>query len=156
MSCSYYKYSHGYYCVAAQKNIDSDIYRRFCSTYSYGNCPIYKDANKSSTGCYLTTACVESRGLPDDCHELTAMRALRDKYIRTLPEGESVIAEYYEFAPAIVEKINQGTEPEPVYERIYTEMILPCVQLYDAGDYHKAYVLYREYAGKLKSEYLGT
>ncbi|MBQ6796749.1 MAG: hypothetical protein IJP10_01930 [Clostridia bacterium] len=156
MRCPYYKYHHGVYCTITQRNTNNDVYNRYCSTYSYDKCPIYKDNNKSSGGCYLTSACVDARSLPDDCHELTSMRALRDKYIRTLPEGDAVISDYYRYAPEIVEKINQSSDSKTILEKIYTDMILPCVKLFDAQKYHEAYILYKKYAESLKAEYLGV
>lgn len=153
--CPFYKYYHGYYCMVTQKTVTHDVYRKYCDSFStHKECPIYKDKNRSSGGCYLTSACVESHGLPDDCHELMTMRALRDKYIRTMPEGDAVILDYYEYAPKIVDKINQCASPKAVFEKIYSEMILPCVQLFDAEKHHEAYVLYKEYAEKLKKDYL--
>src|SRR6185295_8850185 len=36
--------------------------------------------------CFITTACAQAQGLPDDCEELTVLRGLRDDYIRQLPD----------------------------------------------------------------------
>lgn len=44
-------------------------------------------------------------GLPDDCHELTALRAFRDGYMSAIPGGADDIKEYYRCAPAIVAAI---------------------------------------------------
>ena len=157
MSCPFYKYYHGYYCMVTQKTVTYDVYHKYCDSFStHKECPIYKDNNKSSGGCYLTSACVDARSLPDDCHELTSMRALRDKYIRTLPEGDAVISDYYRYAPEIVQKINQSSDSKTILEKIYTDMILPCVKLFDAQKYHEAYILYKKYAESLKAEYLGV
>lgn len=35
-------------------------------------------SNNNSSGCYLTSACVNAKGLPDDCEELTVLRNFRD------------------------------------------------------------------------------
>lgn len=66
-----------------------------------------KDRPRSSgkEGCFLTTACCVYRGLPDDCHELECLRSFRDNVLATSTEGRALIAEYYQFAPLIVERL---------------------------------------------------
>jgi len=42
--CPFYKYYHGYYCQVDNKNVYTDVYRKFCDSYSsYKECPIYKN-----------------------------------------------------------------------------------------------------------------
>ena len=43
-------------------------------------------------GCYLTTACVAARGLPDTCIELQTLRAFRDGVLARQPGGREEIA----------------------------------------------------------------
>ena len=75
--CIFYYYDNGYSCALKREkegnsSIDSDIVHRYCWGYHYEECPRYKNRNSSSsTGCFLTSACVEAKGLPDDCRELT-------------------------------------------------------------------------------------
>ena len=47
----------------------------------------------------FTTACVKSKGLSDDCIELSTLRKFRDEYILNLENGEKDIKEYYDTAP---------------------------------------------------------
>lgn len=42
MSCPYYKYDHGYACAKCGKNVNEDIYWKYCRNYDYGDCPWYK------------------------------------------------------------------------------------------------------------------
>jgi hypothetical protein len=58
--------------------------------------------------CYLTTAVVDLRGEADDGPTLRRLRGFRDGYLRSLPEGEALIAAYYRDAPRIVAAIPQG------------------------------------------------
>lgn len=64
------------------------------------------DPMKEPSGCFLTSACVEYLGLPDDCKELTTLRTIRDKVLKATGEGRGLVDEYYRIAPALVEKIN--------------------------------------------------
>jgi len=59
----------------------------------------------ASNGCFITSACVEFAGLPDDCYELTVLRSFRDNYIAHLPNGQMLISDYYERAPRILKHI---------------------------------------------------
>ena len=108
--CQYYHYDsspwgYGYTCLLKQsqdkdRTIDSDWVHKYCWNYNYNDCPFYQAKHGgSSSSCYLTSACTEARGLPDDCAELTALRAFRDSYVRSQPEGESDIQHYYAVAP---------------------------------------------------------
>ena len=120
----------------------------------YRDCPIYKhEGNSSSSGCFLTSACVEVKGLPDDCHELTTLRTFRDNCMRSTPEGAAEICEYYHVAPGIVGKIRQLPNAVEVFNRIYDELVIPCVKLIEAGNNQEAHEAYRNYVQKLRSEY---
>jgi hypothetical protein len=55
---------------------------------------------QGGVSCYLTTACCEFMGLPDDCEELEVLRAFRDKFV-----PKEVVNEYYKVAPEIVNRI---------------------------------------------------
>ena len=90
---------------------------------------IFGDMDGSDDSCYITTACIRARRLPDDCEELTLLRQFRDSYMRTQPEGEKDIREYYRSAPALVERINAREDAAQIWSVIYEEMILPCVEL---------------------------
>ena len=76
MSCPFYWYNHHYACRKSGKDVNEDTYDKYCRNYDYDDCPIYK--GNDSGGCFLTSACTEARGLPDDCHELTVLRSFRD------------------------------------------------------------------------------
>ena len=84
MSCPFYWYNHHYACRKTGQDVNEDTYYKYCRNYDYDDCPIYK--GNDSGGCFLTSACTEARGLPDDCHELTVLRAFRDGYLRSQPE----------------------------------------------------------------------
>jgi hypothetical protein len=105
-------------------------------------------------GCFLTSACVEAKGLPDDCHELTVLRSFRDGYISSLPAGSDDIKEYYLCAPTIVTKIRKRPNAVAIFEQIYNELVLPCVELIEAGRKLEAYQKYKVYFKALNEEYV--
>src|SRR5574337_498993 len=52
--------------------------------------------------CFITTACCDAAGLPDDCDILTAMRAFRDDVMMCDPQMRELVELYYEKAPEVV------------------------------------------------------
>ena len=95
----------------------------------------------SSGGCFLTTACCEYKGLPDDCYELETMRRFRDGWLAKQPYGETLIHDYYAEAPGIVAKIHQSPEQDEILEKMY-EKIQAIVALVDAGKNDEAVIYY--------------
>jgi hypothetical protein len=98
-------------------------------------------SSSSSGGCYLTTACVEARGLADDCHELATLRRFRDEYVRSRPEGEALVAEYYDQAPPLVATISARADGKQIFEGIYAE-IAQAVQHIERNELEAALELY--------------
>lgn len=156
--CSYYYYDSGYCCALKREkegssSIDSDIVKKYCWGYHYEECPRYKDRN-SSSGCFLTSACTEARGLPDDCEELTLLRSFRDGYMKSLPQGQAEICEYYHIAPTIVARIHTLSNATEIFDKIYTELVLPCVDLIRSGNNEAAYIHYHNYVKFLQGQYI--
>lgn len=158
MSCPYYKFESGgwfggdYYCNVVKKAVNSDTYYKFCRNYDYSNCPNYKST--SSGGCYLTSACTAARGLPDDCQELTTLRRFRDTWLKHQPDGITLIAHYYEVAPKIVEAIDKLENRLEIYDKMYLELVIPCVDLISTEQYDEALALYRDTTLELENRYL--
>lgn len=144
MSCAYYTFQDGdYHCVKQGKDVSSDIYWKFCRNYDYSDCPIYK-SESSSSGCFLTSACTAARGLPDDCRELQTLRRFRDKWLKHQPDGVTLIAHYYEVAPRIVDVIDTLENRLDVYDDLYRNLVIPCVEMIDAEHYVAALNLYQD------------
>lgn len=103
-------------------------------------------SNSSASGgiggmsCYLTTACCEYMGLPDDCEELTILRVFRD----SLPE--SLVKEYYRIAPAIVSKIKNNV----AYLQYIYGVVQSCVKDIKSCNRISALNRYVEMVNKLK------
>ena len=115
------------YCLKKGDYIDSTTSKEYCR-YDGKGCPI-KEGSSSSGGCYLTTACVEHKGLQDDCLELSTLREFRDNYLRNLPDGDKEIEEYYRTAPKIVDTINHSGDAESIYDEMFENEIKPCVEM---------------------------
>jgi hypothetical protein len=107
----------------------------------------------SGGGCYLTTACVSARGLPDNCTELETLRQFRDQILMPTEYGRRAVATYYELAPAIVHSIERREDAKAVWEAVYLE-IAEAVSLIRGGKYGHAFERYQRLARSLEAEYL--
>lgn len=87
------------------------------------------DSDSSGSFCFISTACVEAKELPDDCLELQVLRTFRDTYVRELPNGNDLIQNYYALAPSIVRRINTRPDRIHVYSSLYGDLVQRCVDL---------------------------
>lgn len=156
--CSFYYYDSSFwsssYCCSLLKAQEGE-YRvgerwadQYCRRYNHERCPHYmkyREQSSGSTGCYLTTACVQARGLPDDCYELQTLRRFRDTFLKTTAEGRAEIELYYTLAPRLVNQINHSDHSSQIYEEIYVNLIIPCVKYIEQGRNTETLQLYRGY-----------
>ena len=103
------------------------------------------------SGCFITTACIESRGLPVDCYELETLRKFRDNWVSKHENGPAEIKIYYDIAPKIVEKLNHLPNSKEIYEKIYQKVVLECVRFIEEGREQEAYLLYKNASFDLKN-----
>lgn len=100
--CDYSFYDGGDRCRLMSKlknqssdRVNSDHYRNFCSySEGYKRCPFYEayqEESKSTSGCYLTSACTKARGLPDNCEELTILRKFRDEWLKIRWKAKKIL-----------------------------------------------------------------
>lgn len=109
-----------------------------------------KDATATKSRCYLTSACVEYRGLPDDCNELAVLRAFRDGWLSAQPGGPALIDEYYRVAPAIVDAIEMTGLQRAIYPRVFS-VVRGCVQSIEARRPSQAMQAYRSLVETLQT-----
>lgn len=107
-----------------------------------------------SGGCYLTTACVNSVGLSNDCLELQVLRRFRDKVLMQDPKGKRAVGEYYRVAPEIVNAVNAQRNSEEIWKSTYRN-IQQAVSLVLSGDFENAFRHYQKMTLDLKKRVLG-
>ncbi len=112
-------------------------------------CEFFKPADN----CFLTSACVDHMGKPDDCEELTALRGFRDGYMKKTEEGRALVEEYYRIAPEIVKEINASPKRDEYYEYI-ASVIEKCVALIGQERYGETLEEYQAMVLKLKDALL--
>ena len=114
--CKYYSWNRGdNNCSKLDRKVKTTVVENYCNSWNYLECPVYNSYNEGydlrseyeeyinddNSGCYLTSACIAARGLPDDCEELMTLRIFRDKWLKLQPGGIEEIAEYYSTAPLL-------------------------------------------------------
>lgn len=104
--------------------------------------------------CFITTAVCESFGKADDCYELTAFRNFRDKWLVNQADGKNLIAEYYNIAPKIVEKINSLANSAEVYKNIWNDYLSKCLNFIESGENSKCKKIYVDMVNTLKEKFL--
>ena len=62
-----------------------------------------------------------------------------------MPGGKKEIEEYYQMAPDIVAAINRQKDAEEIWNRVYDELVEPCVWMIHKGQDEEAYRLYKAY-----------
>ncbi|MCD7957295.1 MAG: hypothetical protein LUG93_16430 [Lachnospiraceae bacterium] len=143
--------SEGYWRDAGEGGYDSEGYYRDGQHRAGGN---KSDDSSSGGGCYITTACVEYKGLADDCHEMTVLRQFRDKLSAEDENLHVLMEEYYEKAPRIVERINADCDRDSILADIYENMVLKCVNLMESGNVEEGVRVYLDNFRALEAKYL--
>lgn len=111
-----------------------------------------KKGSSDKRKCFLTTACVTARGLPDDCYELTTLRGFRDGYMRRQEDGPAMIEDYYRLAPKIVDAIHEDPAAEVIMNEIYAT-ILNCIDHIESNRPESTLMIYRSMVLELAEKY---
>lgn len=110
-------------------------------------------SNPDST-CFLTSACVFHKGLPDDCTELLVLRNLRETVMKPDPHFSQLIAEYSVIAPKMLINIDSAVNKDEILEIIYSNLVIPAVTLVEEGKNEEAISYYRDFVEEMKGLYL--
>lgn len=114
-----------------------------------------KQCTPPGEGCFLTTACCELLGLPDDCFELEALRRYRDRVLAVSPGGREDIALYYRVAPCVLAALPDAERRGRLLS-LYLNFILPSALAARFGLNRLAYRLYARMMRQLTSEFLSA
>jgi TPR repeat protein len=110
-------------------------------------------SSSSSSACFLTTATCQVMGYEDDCDVLQTFRLYRDRILAQQKGGNDLIANYYNLAPKILEKIDADKQPELVYQHMWNHYIKPAYNLLQNKQYNEAQKLYIELVTLLQNKY---
>lgn len=137
------------FCQRVSKGIggrESDIYDKgyeFGARHRNDRDEDDDDSSSDDSGCFLTTACVEHAQLGDDCAELRSMRQFRDDFVRRLPEGATILADYYASAPRIVASIRARPDASLILDGMLAEVRV-ATRMIEEGRGHDALAYCKE------------
>ncbi|MFM2029063.1 MAG: hypothetical protein RL517_254 [Pseudomonadota bacterium] len=114
------------------------------------NCP---NCGAHNSGCFITTSVCQSLGKEDDCSELQILRAFRDDYVASVPDGKREIEHYYKVSPLIVNNINALPNRDAVLSLINEKHLKPAIELILNGRNHEAYLRYKRMVNDLEEIY---
>lgn len=121
-------------------------YGFFCSPRCVDEVPAGEGHEIVET-CFITTAVCGARGLPDDCPELTSLRAFRDRWVAASEHGALQVAWYYAVAPRRVAQIERALDRDAVYLHLHERYIAPAAHAARVGDDPAAESIYAEMMG---------
>lgn len=110
----------------------------------------------SDPNCFITTACIRARGLPDDCPELQILRQFRDSYMLSTEAGREMVRHYLELAPKIVAALDGHFSQNAIWQSLYDDLVTPCSLLVISGAFSEAELLYSDYVFVLEDLFLGS
>ncbi len=131
----------------------AEIIAKDGTSLQYMPYPTKSETGTGTGNCFLTTACVQHKQLPDDCEPLQVLRSLRDEYMMKDKNGKQLVQFYYQSGPAIVRSINQCSNKAEIYDYMYEHMIQPSVELVKEGRYAEAVAYYKTFVTALKDTY---
>lgn len=103
-----------------EKNKCTHYYQWF---YKDDKCESYWEESSevigTEGGCFLTTACCEYYGLPDNCSQLETMRDFRDNILDKTMVGRRLKMHYYEVAPKLLEKLEEREDKDTILAWLY-------------------------------------
>lgn len=98
---------------------------------------------QTSGMCFITTAVCELENKPDDCPELTILRAFRDEVMMNHSEWSLLVREYYRIAPSIVRRIQaMPDEGREFFMRLNVQYLKPAIRAVLNKDYSEAVRIY--------------
>ena len=148
--------SDTYTCTKIEHEVPYDTYDRYCTSYSYDDCPNYR-YEKSSSSCYLTTVTCQILGLSDDNIYLQTLRKFRKDCLQKQPyKSETsiekdkskkmtyleILTEYDEVGPIIARKMIADKEKKELAKLLLANYIAPiteCLALETGVNYQESY-----------------
>ena len=120
---------------------------------SYAPRTVVSSRITESSGCFITSAVCTALGKPDNCEELTLLRAYRDAVKKDDPVVATLIAEYYRVAPMVVAKIDAELDAAQKYRQLWADAIAKTYRLVKTGHYKEATLCYIRMTEELCKRY---
>ena len=144
-----FTYSDGFYRYVEDKYNN----KKFCSLRCFKEYADLNPKDSSAGSCFITTATCKSKNLPDDCHELTTLRAFRDSFMKKDPDMRKEVEEYYEIAPVICSNIDKLENSDEIYDSIRNTYLNDAVSAVENNQLQEAHDIYKKMVLDLKEKF---
>lgn len=111
-----------------------------------------KGKEKIDLECFLSTACIQHKGLPDTCKELQLLRNFRDHYMRKSVRGNELVMEYYTLGPSLVKSIERDAKKTSIYRYIFECIEKACTKIVNE-EKEAAQKIYTKMVNRLSKKY---
>ncbi len=111
-----------------------------------------KGNDKVDLECFLSTACIQYKKLPDDCRQLELLRKFRDEHMKASAKGNHLVQEYYKLGPLLVKAIESDKNKKNTYRYIYSCILSACNKIV-LQENTKAQMVYVKMVRHLISKY---
>jgi hypothetical protein len=120
----------------------------------------YKSADDCGTGesssdscCYITSACLDSMGLPRNSLEMVAMKELTKNHILKSFRGKREYLLYGRKAPAIVQAIESRPDNKKTWSQVY-ETLREITSTIVSGRYEEGHQQYKSLVLRLEDQFV--
>ena len=107
----------------------------------------------SSSGCYITTACLDAMNLPRNSLEMRAMKELTRNHILRTFGGKRDYLSYQKKGPAVVQAIEARSNAREIWNGVY-QRLKDVTSNTVSGNYETAHEKYRELVLGLEKEFV--
>lgn len=104
--------------------------------------PKTNSSKSKGSFCFISTVVCDYLGKDDNCAELQMLRNYRDSWLRNQPDGQKLIAEYYNQAPLLVSKLQLSQDYETHCQYLWDHYLNPCFKLIEDEDFDECKNLY--------------
>lgn len=104
--------------------------------------------------CAMTQAICAQTGKPDDCQELTRLRAFRDQVLATTAVGRQAIDDYYRDTAAITQSLLSHPESQTWLRVLREEHLIPMGDAFAAGRYQETTDRFEQFMSLLREHHL--
>ena len=101
-----------YYCNKVRHNVSYDMYIRYCTEYSYSDCPNY-------TSCYVATEVCNELGKDKTVNTLNALKYLRYSILEQKEQYKETLKTYDAVGPVIVNCLSKEENKSQIITNLY-------------------------------------
>ena len=148
IKCSYMnrKCFDDYYCNKVRHNVSYDMYIRYCTEYSYSDCPNY-------TACYVATEVCNELGKEKTTNTLNTLKRLRYSILEKDKKYDELLKTYDTIGPILASNLAHENNKSQIVLNLYNLCIEKVSKLINQNRKDEAIDLYKDMINLLVQGY---